>query len=214
MLEPTTEGTGSSFTFTPLEKAFPSLNTSDAKDSLRKWNLEPFMVAKAFRFDQPFSPEQADAFLMDLLGSAVVQEVAPVCTGPGGAGVLGSPASWSALGTLSPGALKYRRLATTVLRLDFFDRLREAEIVRAGEISKCLDSQCGEILVSDRLRKLLLDEVRSRLKRRAHAHAHAHAHALMVDRTPLGLTFAPTPCRRARSGRSSAKQSAMSSSSM
>ena len=111
------EGSGTSFTFTALETAFPSLGGGDAKESLRKWNLEPFMVAKAFRFDQPFSPEQADAFLMDLLSSAAVQEVAPVCTGPGGAGVLGSPASWSALGTLSPGALKYHRLATTVLRL-------------------------------------------------------------------------------------------------
>ena len=27
-----------------------------------------------------------------------------------------------------------------------------------GDIAKCLDVQCGEVLVSDRLRKLLLDE--------------------------------------------------------
>ena len=80
-----------------------------------------------------------------------MQEAAPVRTAPG-------PHGWSALGSIAPGAVKHRKLATTVLRLDFFDRLKDAEIVRSGDISKCFDVQCGEVLVSDRLRKLFLDE--------------------------------------------------------
>jgi len=157
-LEPTATGSGTTYTFIPLDKAFPSLEAADAKDSLRKWNLDAFQVAKAWRFDQPFSPEQADAFLLDFFSSPSVQGAAPVCVGPGGAGGAGKPACWSELGTVQPGAIKYTRLAATVLRLDFFDRLKDAGIVRGGEVSKCLDVQCGEVLVSDRLRTMLLDE--------------------------------------------------------
>ena len=157
---------GTSFTFTPLpsEKTFPSLQKVDVKDNLKKWNLDEFSVAKAFRFDHPFNPDEADAFLLDFFSSPVVQEVAPVCTGPqtrGWSNRTTEPdrsAGWSQLGTLKAGAIKFKRLATTVLRLDFFNRLDEQEIVRMGDISKCLDVPCGEVLVSDRLRKLLLDD--------------------------------------------------------
>jgi hypothetical protein len=140
---------GSSFTFTQLKEALPAFESSDAQDSLQRWNLLPFMRTAAFRFDQPFTPEQTDAFLMDFFGAAAVQEAAPVCTSPG---------QWGPLGSLGPGAVKYGRLPTTVLRLDFFDRLKDAGIVRMGDIAKCFDVQCGEVLVSDRLRKLLLDD--------------------------------------------------------
>lgn len=72
-----------------------------------------------------------------------------MCTGPG---------QWGTPGSVAPGAVKYTKLPTTVLRLDFFDRLNDAGIVRSGvDIAKCLDVQCGEVLVSDRLRKLMLD---------------------------------------------------------
>lgn len=142
----------SSFTFTPLsdDKAFPSLKTTEARDALSKWNLDPFMQAKTFRFDHHFSAEQADAFLHDFFGSSAVQAAAPVCVGTGG--------KWGQLGAVSTGAVKHARLPTTVLRMDFFARLDEAGVVRAGDISKCFDVQCGDVLVSDRLRKLLLDE--------------------------------------------------------
>jgi len=140
------------FTFEALapKQTFPSLEPTESKDNLQRWNLAPFMQAQGFRFDQAFAPEQTDAFLLDFFSSAVVQDAAPVCTGKGG--------HWGALGVVTGPGLKYERLATTVLRLDFFDRLKEAGIVRAGDIMKCLDEPCGEILVSDRLRKLLLDE--------------------------------------------------------
>jgi len=144
------QGSGSSYTFTALDKGFESLKTREAADWLKKWNLDEFLKAKVFRFDQAFSVESVDAFLLDLFASPVVQAEAPVCLGPGG--------HWGVLGELKPGAVKHQRLPTTVLRLDFFDRLREAGIVLEGDIAKCLDDQCGEVLVSDRLRKLLLDE--------------------------------------------------------
>jgi len=151
MEAPTGEHDGpSSFTFTSLDRPFPSLQPQSAQDYLRKWNLEPFLQAKTFRFDQPFAPEAADAFLLDFFASPAVQAAAPVCAGVQG--------QWTTLGTLKPGAVKYNRLPTTVLRLDFFDRLQDAGIVRAGDIAKCLDEQVGEILVSDKLRKLLLDD--------------------------------------------------------
>ena len=141
----------SSFSFTPLDMkhSFPSLQTDEAREKLTQWNMLPFMKHASFRFDQAFSADQSDAFLMDFFASAAVQQVAPVCVGPG---------QWGVLGSLGAGAVKYTRLPTTVLRLDFFDRLKEAGIVREGDIAKCFDVQCGEVLVSDRLRKALLDE--------------------------------------------------------
>lgn len=143
---------GASNTFHELvDKAFPSLQTAEAKDRLAKWNLDQYTVTKVFRFEQPFVPEQIDAFLLDFFNSPTVQDAAPVCCGPGAN-------SWGKLGALSPGSVKYRRLTATILRLDFFDRLKEEGIVRSGDIAKCFDVQCGEILVSDRLRKMLLDE--------------------------------------------------------
>ena len=57
-----TDDSGSSFTFHVIESAFPSLQTVPMRDRLAKWNLQPTMVAKAFRFDQAFKPQQLDAF--------------------------------------------------------------------------------------------------------------------------------------------------------
>ena len=145
------------FAFTPLEEgakhAFPSLQPSATKDLLTKWNLDQYTHARAFRFDQPFTPEATEAFLLDFFASPEVQSAAPVCVGKG------NP-RWGALGAVAgPSSLKYEKLPTTVLRLDFFDRLSgEDGVVRQGDIMKCFDVQCGEVLVSDRLRKLFLDE--------------------------------------------------------
>jgi len=155
-IDDSTPETASSFTFTPLEakQAFPSLQSADARDALKRWDLERFTNFAAFRFDQAFAPEQTDAFLLDFFSSAVTQEAAPVWTGGKGQG------NWDALGAIAgPGSLKYERLPTTVLRLDFFDRMNdEGGVVRSGDIRKCFDAQCGEVLVSDMLRKLMLDE--------------------------------------------------------
>ena len=138
---------GSSFTFHALENAFPSLQSTQMKDRMLKWNLAPTMVAKAFRFDQAFKPEQLDAFLLDFFNDPEVQEHAPIALSGG---------SWGRLGKAS--AVKKERLASTLLRLDLFDQLEEAGIVRKGSIGGCLDAQVGEVLVSDRLRLCLLDE--------------------------------------------------------
>merc|ERR1712216_595754 len=113
---------------------------------------EPTMQAKCFRFDQQFKPEQLDAFLLDFFNDATVQQQAPVSTGRENADV-------SALGKVT--GVQHSRLSTTVLRLDFFDRLSgDSGVVhpQTGSISKCFDKMCGDVLVSDKLRLMLLDE--------------------------------------------------------
>ena len=147
-----TDDSGSSFTFHALETAFPSLQTVPMRDRLVKWNLQPTMVAKAFRFDQAFKPQQLDAFLLDFFNDPEVQEHAPVALPGSGT----SGASWGPLGKVT--AVKKECLAATLLRLDMFDQLEATGIVRSGNISGCLDAQVGEVLVSDRLRLALLDE--------------------------------------------------------
>jgi len=157
MAEPVPEDaeSGSAFTFHALDNTFKSLSAREAQDSLHKWNLSPFMRAHTFRFDQRFDPEQLDAFLSDFFGDANVQLAMPVCTAPGDA-VHG--ASWAPLGPVQQAAVRHTPLRTTVLRLDFFDRLNDAGVVRNGSITGCYDAQCGDVIVSDVLRKLLLDE--------------------------------------------------------
>ena len=116
-LPPTTTATApSTFTFTPLvDKAFPSLQTHEVSDALKRWNLDVNSHCKTFRFDQPFSAEQSDAFLQDFFASPVVQEAAPVCSAPG---------QWSVLGNVGTGAVKYTKLSTTVLRTLFRNSAR------------------------------------------------------------------------------------------
>ncbi|KAL1514952.1 hypothetical protein AB1Y20_004028 [Prymnesium parvum] len=141
--------TTSAFTFHALEQGFKSLSSREAQDALHKWNLGPFMRTQTFRFDQRFSTEQLDGFLSDFFGDPNVQAALPVCTAPG---------AWGQLGPVKQSAVRYQTLRATVLRLDFFDRLNAAGVVRSGSIAKCFDVQCGDILVSDLLRKMLLDE--------------------------------------------------------
>ena len=183
MAEPAPETT-SAFTFHVLEKsAFKSLSSREAQDSLHKWSkppraahvqstaslapynsgwlqhshilraccadLGPFMRTHTFRFDQRFDEEQLDVFLADFFGDATVQAAMPVST---------APDSWAPLGPVKQGAVRHTPLRTTVLRLDFFDRLNDAKVVRNGSIGKCLDQPCGDILISNLLQKLLLDE--------------------------------------------------------
>ena len=43
--------------------------------------------------------------------------------------------------------------------MDFFDRLMTNQVVReSGNIRKCFDEVCGDFIISDELRKLLLLE--------------------------------------------------------
>ena len=79
-----------------------------------------------------------------------MQRAAPACTGRRGA-------SWAPLGAVS--AVRATRLATSVLRMDFWDRLTGADVThKSGSINRCYDTQCGEVLASDKLRVMLLDE--------------------------------------------------------
>ena len=79
-----------------------------------------------------------------------------MCTGPG-SHTIDHVGQFGPLGDVTE-PFKYHRLPTTVLRLDFFDRVKDEGLVRAGDIAGCFDVPCGDILVSDRLRKMILDE--------------------------------------------------------
>jgi len=138
---------GATFTFHPLQP-LASLQKKEACESLKKWNLDITMQSHAFRYDQNFTPQQLQAFLVDFFNDGEVQKAVPVCTGRG---------SWGSMGKVT--SVQAERLCTTVLRLDFFDRLEDAGVARKeGDISKCFDVQIGDVLASDKLRVMLLDE--------------------------------------------------------
>mmetsp|Transcript_5679 Transcript_5679/g.12356 ORF Transcript_5679/g.12356 Transcript_5679/m.12356 type:complete len:259 (-) Transcript_5679:155-931(-) len=134
------------FSFHPLHP-LASLHTSRAKELLNKWNLDVHGRSYVFRFDQHFTQGQSQAFLNDFFNDPQVQESLPVCKGRG---------DWGPLGKV--GAIQVERLRTSELRLDFFDRLESCGVARNGSIAKCFDVQCGEVLASDKLRLMLLDE--------------------------------------------------------
>lgn len=140
------------FTFHVLPGSLKSLKEKKAQELLSKWNLDVHMQAHSFRYDQHFTPPQLEAFLHDFFNDPTVQSTAPVCTGR-------QAGSWGPMGSVS--SIKKERMSTSVVRLDFFDRLESEEIgiVRAGCIAKCLDVPCGEMVIaSDKLRVMLLDE--------------------------------------------------------
>lgn len=99
--------------------------------------------------------------------------------------------SWSSLGRIS--SIAWKRLNATWLRLDVFDRLGVAGIAsEGGSILKTYDAQYGEVLASDKLRLLMLDETSEEwglyseterrellfhiFRRRARPKTHAHTH--------------------------------------
>ena len=130
MLEPTTEGTGT--------RSFTRSRSLPFAQHFRCQGFAPQVEPRAVHGRQgvpPTSPSllSRQAFLMDLLGSAVVQgwrpcapaPVAPACSVVRLVERAGHALAWRAQ---VPSA-RHDRAA-----LRFFDRLREAEVVRAGEI--------------------------------------------------------------------------------
>ncbi len=51
-------------------------------------------------------------------------------------------------------------VSATVLNMAFFDRLEKSGVVReGGRIVKCFDEMCGDMVVSDQLRKVRIGQM-------------------------------------------------------
>lgn len=112
---------------------------------VNKRGFEGHSYIKKFTYDQYLQPYQIDDFLMCLFSNNPHIQV------------LGSSDKWGTLGKVQK--VDAEKLALSVTSLDFFDTLKEHDIVREnGDLVKCFDEYYENFTVSDELRKCLLME--------------------------------------------------------
>ena len=153
------DGSGSAYNFTVIndpKASFPSVRDQDNRDALLRWNLLPFMQAKCFRLIR-LSRRST------LMPFSVTFSRHPWCRRPHLCALVQDrtrsimSASSVLLAMLrSPSSTIGYQLRCCVSTFSIGSRTRG--FVRAGDIAGCFDVPCGDILVSDRLRKMILDE--------------------------------------------------------
>ncbi|XP_062054306.1 cilia- and flagella-associated protein 300 isoform X2 [Lepus europaeus] len=108
------------------------------------------MEAQAFGFDQTFLAYRKDDFFMAFFKHPNVIPNLKLLSDSSG--------QWVTLGT-EVKKIEAINVPCRQLSMSFFDRLYDENIVRdSGHIVKCLDSFCDPFLISDELRKVLLEE--------------------------------------------------------
>uniref|UniRef100_UPI00358E92BE cilia- and flagella-associated protein 300-like isoform X2 n=1 Tax=Myxine glutinosa TaxID=7769 RepID=UPI00358E92BE len=111
------------------------------------WSLADHMTVQCFSVDQSFQTYNKDDFVSDFFQDPVVTSTLKV---------LSSGGEWTVLGCKVQQAIA-EELYCTQVTLNFFDRLAAVGVTRDnGRLVKRLDEPCGDFLISDRLREMLL----------------------------------------------------------
>nr|XP_039251261.1 cilia- and flagella-associated protein 300-like [Styela clava] len=135
--------------FKVISKKLSTLLNKDFKVYLEKWYLLDRLRAWTFSFDKQFPAYAKDKFCLDFMNDSEVLSIIQ-CMNTSG--------SWSPLVT-KVSSVDVEEVPCTQLSMDFFNRLKEYNIVReSGHISKCFDEFHEGITISDELRKMLLLE--------------------------------------------------------
>ncbi|XP_002708636.1 cilia- and flagella-associated protein 300 isoform X1 [Oryctolagus cuniculus] len=146
--EPRNSG-GYYFRFLP-QRTFQFLSAREITSRLRQWSMLGRMEAQAFGFDQTFLAYRKDDFFMAFFRHPNVIPNLKLLSDSSG--------QWVTLGT-EVKKIEAINVPCRQLSMSFFDRLYDENIVRdSGHIVKCLDSFCDPFLISDELRKVLLEE--------------------------------------------------------
>lgn len=121
----------SKFEFTPLKHIHQGY--SNIKDSLFKWGLDSNSTIQRFTFDQKLSLQDLNVFHSDLL-----KIIKP---------------------TLNIQNVQFERLQVTATSLDFFNNLTSCRdiISQNKDIKGCFDEYIDNLLISDELRKVLVN---------------------------------------------------------
>lgn len=141
------------FNFSHLPDAsFPVLTKKENEELLAKWDMSSFMHMTKYAFDAQFKQVEYASFVKDFLSSPVVQSTLRTIND---GKVWATPLAGTTVQSVECTLLK-----TNVVNMSFFDRLTSEGVVRdTGHIVKCFDKYIANgIVVSDRLRELLLDE--------------------------------------------------------
>jgi hypothetical protein len=139
------EETSNVATFSHLATKLECLTSRENQEMLLQWNLNESLLVEKFRFSGSFTPglsSEYERVLKDFFNSSNCPAIL---------GVMGIPTS--------PFTLDKDHLSTSVLSMDFFDRLTDSDIVTtSGSIRGCFEEQYDGISVGDKLREFLLNE--------------------------------------------------------
>lgn len=141
--------TNEKFRFTASPKELSTLGSKDFRGYFEKWYPDNRLRAWNFSFDKQFQVYLKDSFCKDFMTDDVVLSCIEC---------MASSGSWCRLPS-KVHSVSVEEIPCTILSMDFFDRLKEYNIVReSGHISKCFDEYYEGIQISDELRKMLLLE--------------------------------------------------------
>ena len=134
------------YTFHFLDKAiFSTLENRESAEYLRKWGFLPHMRLFKFRFDIPFNEFNPEGFLLDLINSPEVQAY--------------SDPIRNARTAEKVSEVSYKELKCTQTSLDYFNILKEVELVASnGYIKKIIPEYFEDIEICDKIREALLIE--------------------------------------------------------
>lgn len=134
----------SAFSFFPLQPKFESLEKSEAKELLKKWNVDSHIVGK-IRYEQYLDmsdEKQVKAFMLDLFNSDALQ------SNFSKGGYLGKVKS-----------VDFEPMRCKLVTMSLFDKLTSNGVVyESGAIKKCLEDYYDDVPVADELRKALIVE--------------------------------------------------------
>ncbi|XP_043526754.1 cilia- and flagella-associated protein 300-like isoform X2 [Frieseomelitta varia] len=139
------------YTFIPLaQKNFVGIHDKTTQEFLTKWGIKGNFVIQHFTFNEPFQQYHkyhlAEAFFQD---SIVAKEL---LTKQGN--------DWVKQG-ITASSVEIKPIPCSVLNMSFFNKLKDPEnavVYKSGIICKRYDMEIENFLISDNLRRMLLDE--------------------------------------------------------
>ncbi|KAK7789525.1 hypothetical protein R5R35_000831 [Gryllus longicercus] len=138
---------GSKYTFVYVEnKTYSFFLDKIIKEYLAKWSLKGTLKINTFAFNEPFQSYKMKEFVYAFFSDPSV--VNTLLSGKDADGE-------------SCGDIDYEQLLCSVTSMRFFDRLKDPNngiTMSDGYIRKCLDTKIDDFFVSDKLRKMLLDD--------------------------------------------------------
>jgi cilia- and flagella-associated protein 300 len=131
--------------FDPIETQLACFSSRDSKEMLMQWNIDQTLKVQKFRFSGMFSandPNEYDRILAEFF------------TRPDCMSIMSVSGS-----TTTPVTINKEMMHTSVMSMDFFDRLKESGIVLpSGNIRGCFEETFDGIPVGDKVREMLVNE--------------------------------------------------------
>ncbi|CAL8107580.1 unnamed protein product [Calicophoron daubneyi] len=124
------------------ERKYPSLSEKSSVDCLMKWSMKGRLMVHAFSFDENFCAYKDNEFMRDLFNSDVVKSVLH--------------ADGSTISSIKKTVAQ--PVACTWTNMKFFQKLKDITCREDGTIKRCYDDMIHSVLVSDELRRCLIDE--------------------------------------------------------